>query len=92
MKTLQVSKFKAHCLRLLKEIRDTGEPLVLTLRGETLAVVQPPNVIASQIHESIADTLKRLKPLLLIEDEELETPSRGTPRPSARNPFPEKIA
>ena len=40
MKILQVSKFKTHCLSLLKEIRDTSEPLGVTLRGQTLAIIQ----------------------------------------------------
>ena len=62
MKTLQVSKFKARCLGLLEEIRDTGEPLALTLRGETLAIVQPPGATDPQRRETVSETLQRLRP------------------------------
>ena len=87
VRTLQVSKFKARCLGLLKEIRDTGEPLALTLRGETLAIVLPPGGADPQHRESVPDTLRRLRPLLLVEEPDLEIPPRGDMRPSARNPF-----
>jgi len=88
VKTLQVSKFKARCLGLLKEIRDTGEPLALTLRGETLAIIQPPG--SGDIHrrETVAETLQRIHPLLLAEDADLEPPARTARRPSATTPFP----
>lgn len=90
MKSLQVSKFKSRCLGLLKEIRDTGEPLALTLRGETLAIIQPPGAADPQRRETVSETLHRLRPLLLAEDLDLEIPSRNTPRASAREPFPEE--
>lgn len=53
MKTRQVSQFKDHGLGLLKEIRDTGESLVVTLRGEPLAVIRPPGDGDRQPRESI---------------------------------------
>ncbi|MCF6277240.1 MAG: type II toxin-antitoxin system Phd/YefM family antitoxin [Anaerolineales bacterium] len=90
MRTLQVSKFKTHCLGLLKEIRDTGEPLLLTLRGETLAIIQPPSAADPQQGETVAETLERLHPLLLSADEEFEAPLRNLPRPSATHPFPDQ--
>ena len=90
IKTLQVSKFKARCLGLLKEIRDTGEPLALTLRGETLAIVQPPGAGDPQPRETVSETLQRLRPLLLAEDAEFEAPARTTSRTSATLPFPEQ--
>ena len=37
-----ISKFKATCLGLLKKVRQTGEPIVVTLRGEPVAMVVPP--------------------------------------------------
>ena len=70
MKTLLVSKFKAQCLGLLREIRDTGEPLAITLRGETLAIVQAPGSTAINRRETVVETLHRIHPLLLVEDEE----------------------
>jgi len=37
-----ISVFKATCLGLLKKVRQTGEPIVVTLRGEPVAMVVPP--------------------------------------------------
>ncbi|MEI6654733.1 MAG: hypothetical protein WCP45_08200 [Verrucomicrobiota bacterium] len=87
MKTLQVSKFKAGCLRLLKEVRSTGDPLAVTLRGKTLAIIQPPDAMSPQGEASVAATLKRLRPLLLIEAEDFE-PAPRTTRPSATESLP----
>ena len=86
MKTIQVSQFKTKCLGLLKEIRETGEPITITLRGQTLAVVQGPGSFHSGQNESVAETLARLHPLLWAEEEELEIPVRMD-RESARQPF-----
>ena len=90
MKTLLVSKFKAQCLGLLREIRDTGEPLAITLRGETLAIVQAPGSTPINRRETVVETLHRLHPLLLVEDEEFEAPVRSN-RPSALDPIAEGI-
>ena len=40
--TISVSRFKATCLRLIEEIRQTGEPLVITKRGVPVAQIGPP--------------------------------------------------
>jgi prevent-host-death family protein len=42
METVPVSKFKATCLALLERVRRTGEPLLVTRRGEPLAEIIPP--------------------------------------------------
>jgi antitoxin (DNA-binding transcriptional repressor) of toxin-antitoxin stability system len=67
MKTIQISKFKATCLKLVKE---TGESLCLTLRGKPMAAISPVSV--SGENETILETLKRLQPLLAEEDQELD--------------------
>jgi prevent-host-death family protein len=41
MKTILISEFKAKCIGLLKEVRKTGRPLTVTLRGEPLVRVEP---------------------------------------------------
>jgi prevent-host-death family protein len=41
MKTVLVSEFKAKCIGLLKEVKKTGKPLTVTLRGEPLVRVEP---------------------------------------------------
>ena len=88
MKVLQVSKFKARCLGLLRAIRDTGEPMAVTLRGETLAVVHPPGPRDPVRRESVAETLDRLEPLLLAEEDEFIAPERVAARPDALAPLP----
>ena len=37
-----ISKFKATCLALLKRVKETREPLLVTKKGEPIALVTPP--------------------------------------------------
>lgn len=41
MKTMLVSDFKAKCIAVLKEVQRSGEPVVVTLRGQPMARVEP---------------------------------------------------
>ena len=41
MKTVLISEFKAKCIDLLKNVQKTKEPLIVTLRGEPIARVEP---------------------------------------------------
>lgn len=41
MEQINVSEFKAICLRLLERIRQTGEPIEILKNGEPLAIVYP---------------------------------------------------
>lgn len=41
MKELSISKFKATCLAVLERVRTTGEPVLITKRGEPVAEVIP---------------------------------------------------
>jgi antitoxin (DNA-binding transcriptional repressor) of toxin-antitoxin stability system len=43
MQKINVSEFKAICLRLLEQIRQTGQPIEILKNGEPLAIVYPPN-------------------------------------------------
>ena len=43
MKEVSVSKFKATCLELLRDVAETGEPILVTKRGEPIAEVRPPH-------------------------------------------------
>lgn len=47
MQTVPISKFKATCLALLERVRQTGEPILVTRRGEPVAEVIPPPPEAS---------------------------------------------
>lgn len=41
MKKVLISEFKAKCIGLLKNVQKTREPIVITLRGEPIARVEP---------------------------------------------------
>jgi prevent-host-death family protein len=41
MKQMPVGVFKARCLAVMKTVQATGEPVVLTRRGEPIAQVVP---------------------------------------------------
>lgn len=43
-KEITATQFKARCLRLLDEVAETGEALVVTKRGKPVASVQPANL------------------------------------------------
>ncbi len=42
METIAISKFKATCLQLLGRISQTGESLLVTKKGNPIALVSPP--------------------------------------------------
>lgn len=39
---ISISKFKATCLGLLKKVKRTGQPILITRKGEPIAQVVPP--------------------------------------------------
>jgi prevent-host-death family protein len=41
MKRMAAGTFKARCLRVIKEVQATGEPVVITKRGAPIAQVAP---------------------------------------------------
>ncbi len=84
MQTVQVSTFKARCLGLFKEVRDSREPIAVTLHGKTLAVVQPaPRQPASRVGKWLEENRH-----LLSVEEELELP----PREIRADPFDDEHA
>ena len=42
MDRVPISKFKATCLALLKRVKQTGRPILVTRRGEPIAQSLPP--------------------------------------------------
>jgi prevent-host-death family protein len=40
--TIPISKFKATCLRLLDSVKKTGKSILVTRKGEPIALVTPP--------------------------------------------------
>jgi prevent-host-death family protein len=41
MKTISAGKFKAQCLALMDDVKETGEPVLITKRGEPVAKLVP---------------------------------------------------
>jgi hypothetical protein len=41
MKTMVISEFKAKCIRVVKDVNRSKQPLLLTLRGIPVATVEP---------------------------------------------------
>lgn len=41
MKTFLISDFKAKCIEILNAVHDTGQPVVVTRRGQPLAKIVP---------------------------------------------------
>jgi len=39
---ITISKFKATCLAVLDKVKRTGQPVLVTRRGETIARIEPP--------------------------------------------------
>ena len=46
MEEIAVSKFKATCLAVLKQVNRTGEPVLVTRFGKPVAEVVPPSSVA----------------------------------------------
>jgi prevent-host-death family protein len=41
MESIAISKFKATCLAVLEKVRRTGQPVLVTKRGEPIAEIVP---------------------------------------------------
>ena len=41
IKTIKASEFKAKCLRLMDEVAETGQPLIITKNGKPVAQLGP---------------------------------------------------
>jgi len=50
METISVSKFKATCLEVLRKVRLTGQPVLVTKHGEPVAEIVPPS--PREVHTS----------------------------------------
>lgn len=42
IETVSISQFKARCLGLIDQVKRTGQPIMVTRRGEPMATVCPP--------------------------------------------------
>lgn len=61
MRTIPAGQFKARCLRLLDEVAETGETIVVTKRGKPVArvepVAEPPSLEGSVVYHVTDDEL-----------------------------------
>ena len=64
MRTIPAGRFKAQCLKLLDEVSETGETIVVTKRGRPVATVQ-----AVEEPRSLVGSIT-----FLVSDEELIEP------------------
>lgn len=64
MRTIPAGRFKAQCLKLLDEVAETGETIVVTKRGKPVATVQ-----AVEEPRSLVGSIT-----FLVSDEELIEP------------------
>jgi prevent-host-death family protein len=52
-RTVAAGTFKAQCLKLLDEVRDTGETVIVTKRGKPVAMLTPLNDAATKPRETM---------------------------------------
>lgn len=75
MRTIKASEFKAKCLKLMDEVAETGEPLVITKNGRPLAKLAPLGRGARSIlglHEGQIKILGDIISPVTLDDEEEE--------------------
>jgi prevent-host-death family protein len=68
-KVVTATHFKAHCLRLLEEVRRTRQPLVVTRHGKPVAEIGP---------ASAGDTLVNVLKGSVLYQGDLVSPVAGT--------------
>jgi prevent-host-death family protein len=49
MDTIAISEFKATCLAVLERVRKSGQPVLVTRRGEPVAEIVPPSARARAV-------------------------------------------
>ena len=49
MRTIAASEFKAHCLRVMDDVRRRREPVVITKRGVPVAKLVPADASATDV-------------------------------------------
>ncbi|HET9199729.1 MAG TPA: type II toxin-antitoxin system Phd/YefM family antitoxin [Dehalococcoidia bacterium] len=79
MKTVPAGEFKAKCLRLMEEVSQTGEPLLVTKRGKPLVKVGPGDDAAERHRRNLEIEDRILKELgsQLVILGDIEEPAWG---------------
>ena len=72
MRTMKASEFKARCLKLMDEVAETGEPIIITKNGRPVSQLVPyrhkPKTLFGVMRDSMTITGDVISPL----DEEWE--------------------
>ena len=74
MRSIAAARFKAQCLKLLDEVAETGETIVVTKRGKPVARVEPveePRSLKGSVTFHVSDE-ELLEPILEPWDVERE--------------------
>jgi prevent-host-death family protein len=72
MKTIKASEFKAKCLKLMDEVAETGQPLVITKNGQAIAQLGPVVVRRKTLAGAHRGKIRVLGDLLAPLDEKWE--------------------
>lgn len=73
MKKMAAGVFKARCLAVMKQVQSTGEPVVITKRGEPVVKIVPMRKTKDDIFGFLKDKL------VIVGDIESPIPDWGTP-------------
>ena len=58
MQTIKASEFKAKCLRLMDEVNQTGEEIVITKNGKPVSILKPYRAVPKTIFGIHAGKIK----------------------------------
>ncbi len=62
MREIKASEFKAKCLRLIDEVAETGEAIVITKRGKSVARVEPQRAVKGNLRGCMKGRIEILTP------------------------------
>ena len=84
MKTLSAGEFKTHCLRIMEDVRQRREAVVITKRGVPIAKLVPTDAPKHEVFGCMAGTVTYegdlLAPLDVVWEAEAETEPNLYPR------------
>lgn len=58
MKTMPAGQFKARCLKVMDEVSNTREPVVITKKGKPVAKLMPPDTAPHDVFDCLKDVFR----------------------------------
>ncbi len=58
MKTIPAGEFKAHCLRIMDEVRKRRQPVLITKKGAAVAKLVPVENVEGDVFGCLADSIE----------------------------------